>query len=61
MNNIESLTLSKIEKLVIKFAYIQRIGMVVVLSEDMDGMTFVGRWVHTDLIEDVNLKEHLDD
>lgn len=40
-------------ELVKKYALVKSLGVVAVLSEDVGGMTYVGRWVRTDSIEDV--------
>lgn len=35
-----------------KYAKVDKMGIVAVLSEDVGGMTYVARWVRTDLIQD---------
>jgi hypothetical protein len=35
-----------------KYAKIDGMGVVAVLSEDYGGMTYVARWIRTDLIKD---------
>jgi hypothetical protein len=30
------------------------LGTVSILSEDVDGMTYVGRWIRTDMLEKIN-------
>ena len=35
-----------------KYAKVDKMGIVAVLSEDVGGLTYVARWVKTDLIQD---------
>jgi hypothetical protein len=35
-----------------KYAKVDKMGVVAVLSEDVGGLTYVARWVRTDLIQD---------
>jgi hypothetical protein len=35
-----------------KYAKVDKMGIVAVLSEDVGGLTYVARWVRTDLIQD---------
>lgn len=35
-----------------KHAKVDQMGVVAVLSDDVGGMTYVARWVRTDLIQD---------
>ena len=35
-----------------KYAKVDQMGIVAVLSEDVGGLTYVARWVRTDLIQD---------
>jgi hypothetical protein len=47
MNELENLA-----ALTKKYAKVDRMGVVAVLSEDLGGMTYVARWVRTDSIKD---------
>jgi hypothetical protein len=45
--------INRIAELTKKYALVKSLGIVAVLSEDLGGMTYVGRWVRTDSIEDI--------
>jgi len=36
------------------YARTVKLGIVSILSEDVDGMTYVGRWIRTDMLEEMN-------
>jgi len=41
--------------LVIKgYARTVKLGIVSILSDDVGGMTYVGRWIRTDMLEKIN-------
>lgn len=42
-----------IAQLTKKYALTKSLGVVAVLSEDVGGMTYVGRWIKSDVLEDV--------
>ena len=42
-----------IAQLTKKYALTKSLGVVAVLSEDVGGMTYVGRWIKSDMLEDV--------
>jgi hypothetical protein len=44
--------ISHIVGLTKKYAKVDQMGIVAVLSEDVGGLTYVARWVRTDLIQD---------
>jgi len=43
--------LNDVLALVRGYAYVKGVGLVAVLSEDVGGLTYVARWVRTDLLE----------
>jgi hypothetical protein len=43
--------LNGVVELVQGYAYVKGVGLVAVLSEDVGGLTYVARWVRTDLLE----------
>lgn len=45
--------INRIAELTKKYALVKSLGIVAVLSGDVEGMTYVGRWIRTALIEDV--------
>ena len=47
MKELESLA-----GLIKKYAKVNNMGIVAILSEDVGGMTYVARWVRTDSIQD---------
>lgn len=42
-----------IAQLTKKYALTKSLGVVAVLSEDVGGMTYIGRWIKSDALEDV--------
>jgi hypothetical protein len=45
-------TVSQIAPIIKRYATTKKLGIVAVLSEDVGGMTYVARWVRTDLLDD---------
>jgi len=36
------------------YARTVKLGIVSILSDDVGGMTYVGRWIRTDMLEEIN-------